>query len=210
MKVLITGFEPFDREKINPSYEIVKSLPLTVGKAEIIKKEVPVVYGKSIESVVEEIEKTFPDIVIMLGQAGGRTSITVERVAINVNDSNTPDNSKNILKGEVIVKNGPVGYFSTLPIYQIVKGLTRAKIPASISNTAGTFVCNSLFYGVMHEISQRKRNIMAGFIHVPYLPVQTLKKPNTPSMSFDYMLRGIKTAITISVKERSKLKGMRE
>ncbi len=205
MKVLVTGFEPFDREKINPSYEIVKALPSKIEKAEIVKKEVPVVYGKSIESVIEEVKRTSPNIVIMLGQAGGRASITVERVTINVNDSKTLDNSKKILKGDPVVKDGPVGYFSTLPIYDIVKGLLRIKIPATISNTAGTFVCNSLFYGVMHEISQKKLNIMTGFIHVPYLPVQTLKRPHLSSMSFEDMVKGVKKAIMISVKEyRSK------
>ncbi len=205
MKVLVTGFEPFDREKINPSYEIVKALPSKIEKAEIIKKEVPVVYGKSIESVIEEMERTSPNIVIMLGQAGGRASITVERVAINVNDSKTFDNSKKILKGDPVVKDGPVGYFSTLPIYDIVKGLLRIKIPATISNTAGTFVCNSLFYGVMHEITKKKLNIMVGFVHVPYLPAQTLKRPHLPSMSFEDMVKGVKKVIITSVKEyRSK------
>lgn len=205
MKVLVTGFEPFGREKINPSYEIVKALPSEIEKTEIIKKEVPVVYGKSIESVIEEMKRTSPNIVIMLGQAGGRSSITIERVAINVNDSKTFDNSKKILKGEPVMKDGPVGYFSTLPIYDIVKGLLRIKIPAAISNTAGTFVCNSLFYGVMHEIAKKKLNIMAGFVHVPYLPVQTLKRPHLPSISFDDMVKGVKKAIITSVKEyRSK------
>ena len=205
MKVLVSGFDPFDREKINPSYEVVKALPSKIEKAEIIKKKVPVVYGKSIEIVVEEIERTSPYIVIMIGQAGGRASITVERVAINVNDSKMPDNSKKIIKGNFVVEGGPVGYFSTLPIYDIVKGLTRIKIPAGISNSAGTFVCNSLFYGVMNEISERRLNIMAGFIHLPYLPIQTLKKPHLSSMSFEDMVKGVKKVIITSVEEyRSK------
>ncbi len=200
MKVLVTGFEPFDHEKINPSYEIVKALPDKWKKAEIIKKKVPVLYGKAIESVIEEIERNDVDIVIMLGQAKGRASITVERVAINVNDSKTPDNFKKVLKGVPVIEEGPVGYFSTLPIYEIVKALKRIKIPAKISNTAGTFLCNSLFYGVMHEISTKHLNVLAGFIHVPYLPLQALKNPDVPSMSFDLMLKGVKKAIEVSVK----------
>ncbi|WP_036223920.1 pyroglutamyl-peptidase I [Mesoaciditoga lauensis] len=201
MKVLVTGFEPFNREKINPSYEVVKALPSKIENAEIVKKKIPVVYGDSIETVIEGIKTVSPNIVIMLGQAGGRSCITVERVAINVNDSTAPDNLKNVLKGEPVVKGGPVGYFSTLPIYRIVKGLTRAKIPADISNTAGTFVCNSLFYGVMHYIFENELDIMAGFIHVPYLPIQTLKKPHLPSMSFEEITKGVKKAIMVSVKE---------
>ena len=201
MKVLVTGFEPFDREKINPSYEIVKALPDKWGKIEVIKKEVPVLYGEAIKVVVEEMRKNVADIVIMIGQAKGRAAITVERVAINVNDSKTPDNSKKILKGAPIVEGGPVGYFSTLPIYDIVKALKRIKIPVKISNTAGTFLCNSLFYGVMHEISTKKLNISAGFIHVPYLPLQALKSPDVPSMSLDLMIKGVRKAIEVSVKK---------
>lgn len=202
MKVLVTGFEPFEREKINPSYEIVKVLPDEWKKVEIIKKKVPVLYGKAIEIVIEEIEKKDVNIVIMLGQAKGRASITVERVAVNANDSKTPDNLKKVLKGVPVIEGGPVGYFSTLPIYDIVKALKRIKIPAKISNTAGTFLCNSLFYGVMHEISTKQLNISAGFIHVPYLPSQSSKSPDVPSMSLDLMVKGIKKAIEVSVKKR--------
>lgn len=202
MKVLVTGFEPFEHEKINPSYEVVKALPDKWKKVEIIKKKVPVLYGKAVESVIEEIEKNNVSIVIMLGQAKGRASITVERVAVNVNDSKTPDNLKKILKGVPVIEGGAAGYFSTLPIYDIVKALKRVKIPAKISNSAGTFVCNSLFYGVMHEIYTTKHlNVLAGFVHVPYLPSQALKNPDIPSMSLDLMVKGVKKTIEVSVKK---------
>ncbi len=209
MKVLITGFEPFGGEKLNPSYEAIKSLPSEIFGIELVKREVPVEYKGAISFVIDEMNKLSPDIVIMIGQAGGRASISVERVAINVVDSEMPDNSKKLVKGEPVVKEGPVGYFSTLPIYEIVKRLRRNGIPSYISNTAGTFVCNSLFYGVMHEISRKNLKIMAGFVHVPYSSSQVLKRPNVPSMSIENITKGIKEIVGVSA-EKYRERGTKE
>ncbi len=199
MKVLVTGFEPFGGEKINPSAEVVAALPDTIKSTKVEKLEVPTVYGRATEIVLERIDEVRPDIVIMLGQAGGRASISVERVGINVNDSKTPDNAKRKMKNVPIAPDGPVGYFSTLPIHDIVTGLKKIKIPASVSNSAGTYVCNSLFYGTMHGLSTRTDKPIAGFIHVPFLPSQVLER-NLPSMSFETILRGIEKTIEITVR----------
>lgn len=200
MKVLITGFEPFGGEKINPSSEIVKALPDTLAGAEITKLEVPTVYGKAAGIVLGKIKETAPDIVIMLGQAGGRASVSVERIGINVNDSAAPDNSGQKIENAPIVPGGPAAYFSTLPIRDIVAGLKETGVPAVISNSAGTYVCNSLFYGTMHGLSSEKRPAAAGFIHIPYLTSQVLDR-NLPSMSFETMLKGIEKAVEIAVRK---------
>lgn len=191
MKILITGFDPFGGEKINPAYEAVKILPDNINGAKIIKKQIPTVFRKSIEELDKSIIEEQPDIVICIGQAGGRTAITIERVAINIDDARIKDNEDNQPVDETIYKDGENAYFSNLPIKAIVEKIKDDGIPASVSNTAGTFVCNHIMYGLLYLINKKHPNIKGGFIHVPYLPEQVVDKSNVGSMSLDNITSGL-------------------
>ncbi|EKF49157.1 pcp pyrrolidone-carboxylate peptidase [Thermosipho africanus H17ap60334] len=201
MKILVTGFEPFSGEKINPSFEAVKKLPNYIGNAQIIKASIPTIFRKSIEVLDELIVKEKPEIVICVGQAGGRYEITVERVAINIDDANIPDNEGNNPKDKVIFEDGENAYFSNLPIKKMVEEIKNCNIPASISNSAGTFVCNHLMYGLLYLINKKYKNMKGGFIHVPYLPQQVLNKKNVPSMSLDNIVQALVCSIKAILKE---------
>ena len=201
MKILVTGFEPFGKETINPALEAVKKLDNKINGAEVVKTKIPTVFGKAIEKLEKEIEKEKPDIVICVGQAGGRSKITVERVAINIDDATIKDNEGNKPVDNKIFKDGGNAYFSRLPIKTIVKEMTKNKIPASISNTAGTFVCNHLMYGLLYLIDKKYPNMWGGFIHVPFIPEQTLNK-EAPSMSLDDIIKGLTIAIETTVKTK--------
>jgi pyroglutamyl-peptidase len=201
MKILVTGFEPFSGEKINPSFEAVKKLPNYIGNAQIIKASIPTIFRKSIEVLDELIVKEKPEIVICVGQAGGRYEITVERVAINIDDANIPDNEGNNPKDKVIFEDGENAYFSNLPIKKMVEEIKNCNIPASISNSAGTFVCNHLMYGLLYLINKKYKNMKGGFIHVPYLPQQVFNKKNVPSMSLDNIVQALVCSIKAILKE---------
>ena len=198
-KVLITGFEPFGGEKINPALEAVKMLPDTIGGAKVVKLEVPTVFKKSIKRLDECIEKEKPDITICVGQAGGRFDITVERVAINVDDARIPDNENNSPADEKIFEDGRNAYFAALPIKAIVKNITDAGIPASVSDSAGTFVCNHLMYGLLYLIDKKYNNMTGGFIHVPFIPQQAAGKKNTPSMNISDIVKALTIAVETAV-----------
>ena len=172
MKVLVTGFQPFGGETKNPSYEAVKLLPDEILGSEIIKLEVPVVFDQAGEIVAAKSREVKPDLILCIVQAGGRTNITPERVGINVNDGTAPDNSGYIPCGEAIVKGGPDAYFTNLPIKAMVQKMLDHDIPAGISNTAGTYVCNNSMYSVMHLVHTELQGVRAGFIHVPYATMQ--------------------------------------
>lgn len=194
-KILVTGFDPFGNEKINPALEIIKLLPQKIGKNEIRTLEIPTVWQKSLEKIENEIKNYNPDYILSIGQAGGRCDITIERVAINVDDYRIKDNDGNQPIDEKIFEDGENAYFSTLPIKAIQKEIKKNNIPASISNTAGTFVCNHVFYGVRYMIEKKFQGKKSGFIHIPFLPEQVLDKPNTPSMSLETILKAIEIAI---------------
>lgn len=185
MKILVTGFDPFGGEKINPAIESVKILPDKIKDAEIIKLEIPTVIGKSVDKIRDKIEEVKPDVVLSIGQAGGRPDITVERVGINCDDCRIQDNEGNQPIDEEVVKGGPAAYFSTLPIKAMVENIKNNKIPASISNTAGTFICNHVLYGVAHIQATKYPNMRTGFIHIPFLPEQVTDKKAMPSMSLE-------------------------
>lgn len=195
MKILVTGFQPFGKESTNPSYEAVKLLPDQISGAEIIKAELPVVFRKGGVCAAELIRRELPDIVLHVGQAGGRTAMTPERVAINVEDcpSGFPDNEGNAPSDEAIVPNGPAAYFSTLPIKAMVKKMMDAGIPAQVSNTAGTYVCNDLMYHTLHLLATEFPHCRGGFIHVPYATTQN--HPNMASMPLELMAKGLEAAI---------------
>ena len=195
MKVLLTGFDPFGGETTNPSYEAVKLVPDTIDDIQVIKIEVPTVFRKSIEKLEQSIEEHKPDIVICVGQAGGRYEISIERVAINIDDARIPDNEGNQPIDEPIFADGDAAYFSNLPIKAITNEIKKAGIPVSVSNTAGTFVCNHIMYGLLYLIQKKYQNMQGGFIHVPFLPEQVLNKPNTPYMSLEYIAKALIVAV---------------
>ncbi|CCQ95896.1 Pyrrolidone-carboxylate peptidase [[Clostridium] ultunense Esp] len=197
MKLLITGFEPFGGETINPAYEAVKTLEDKIMNTEIIKKEIPTVFNKSIEVLENLIENEKPDIVICVGQAGGRYDISLERVAINIDDARIKDNEGNQPVDIKIFEDGENAYFTSLPIKRMVKKIRESGIPASISNTAGTFVCNHIMYGLLYLIDKKYPNIRGGFIHVPYLPEQVISKRNMPSMSIENIRKGLRLAVEV-------------
>jgi len=199
MKILLTAFEAFGGEDINPSYEVLKRIGDSFDGVNIIKLKVPTAFYASVEVTVEKIKETHPDVVLSIGQAGGRTEITVERFAVNIDDTSVPDNLGQKPDSKLINVEGDTAYFATIPVKSIVNAMKELGIPASISNSAGTFVCNHLMYGVLNYIHKNNLEIKAGFIHVPYLEEQVLGKPDTPSMPLETMIRAIETAIKVIV-----------
>ncbi|HDX9705812.1 MULTISPECIES: pyroglutamyl-peptidase I [Bacillus cereus group] len=198
--VLLTGFDPFGGESINPAWEVAKSLhEKTIEEYKIISKQVPTVFQKSISVLKEYIEELNPEMIICIGQAGGRPDITIERIAINIDDARIADNEGNQPVDVPVIEEGPAAYWSTLPMKAIVKRLHEEGIPASVSQTAGTFVCNHLFYGLMHELEKRDKKIKGGFIHIPFLPEQASNYPGQPSMSLSTISKGIELAIEVTM-----------
>ncbi len=177
-KLLITGFEPFGGEKINPSWEAVKLLPEKIGDFELFKIEVPVVFEKAAKTVLAKANEINPDAIICVGQAGGRPSVTPEMVAINLRFASIPDNEGNHPKDVPCVSGGENAYFSTLPVRKMVEAVSEASIPCSVSYSAGTYVCNDLIYHVLHRFKNTETK--ACFIHVPFIPEQTDDKPSLP------------------------------
>lgn len=200
MKILVTAFDPFGGESINPAYEAVKMLESDIAGSSIIKLELPTVFRKSVAKLEEVLKKEKPDAVICVGQAGGRTDITVERIAINIDDARIKDNEGNIPQDEIIYQDGPAAYFSNLPIKHIVKNIQENDLPATVSNSAGTFVCNHIMYSLLYLNEKNSLGILGGFIHVPYIPKQVIDKSNTASMSLEDITDGLTYAIEAVVK----------
>jgi pyroglutamyl-peptidase len=197
--VLLTGFEPFGGESINPSGEIARQLHGTViGGHRVVGALLPCVFGAAITELKKQVRATKPALVICVGQAGGRAEITPERVAINVDDARIADNAGRQPVDRPVVPGGPAAYWSTLPVKAIVAELQRRGVPAAVSQTAGTFVCNHVFYGLMHELRQQ-RKVRGGFIHVPFLPEQAKDKPSLP---LAIMTGAIGAAIAVASKTR--------
>jgi len=187
-RILLTAFEPFGGESINPSLEIARRLS---GRPDVDVLTVPVTFGGSAQAVIPHLPGH--DAVVMLGQAMGRKGLTVERVAINVDDASMPDNAGDAPTDRPIAEDGPAAYFSTLPVKAMVEAVRAEGLAASVSNSAGTYVCNHLMYSILHAL--RGENVRAGFIHVPALPEQTASRPEIPSMTLDDMVRGIEAAL---------------
>jgi pyroglutamyl-peptidase len=209
--ILLTGFEPFGGEHSNPSWEAVRRLD---GKhlhdgSRIVTALLPCAFGAALDSLSAKIRLVAPQLVVCVGQAGGRADLTIERVAINVDDAPIPDNLGCRPIDARIVADGPVGYFSSLPLKAIVQALHAKGIPASVSQTAGTYVCNHVFYGLMHMASSRHAIQQAGFVHIPYLPEQAAAHPGAPSMSLSMMMDGLMVLLetSISVKHDSQISG---
>lgn len=197
--VLLTGFEPFNKEPINPAWEAVRALDgWKEGGFHVVARQLPCAFGAAIDTVRAAIEELKPELVIAVGQAGGRMDLSVERVAINVDDAPIEDNLQRQPVDQPIVSGGPAAYFSTLPIKAIVQALRDAGLPASVSQTAGTFVCNHLFYGLMHLQAKRPK-MRAGFVHIPYLPEQAARHPGTASMALGQVVQGLRVAVRVSL-----------
>ena len=194
MKLLLTAFDPFGGASINPALEAVRLVPDSLPGVEIIKLEVPTVFGLSIETVTEAIGREQPDAVLCIGQAGGRPDLTPERIAINVDDARIPDNAGIQRLDTPVVPDGPAAYFATLPIKAMAAAIREAGLPASVSNTAGTFVCNHLMYGVLHHLATHCPQVRGGFMHVPFIPSQTIGR-SAPSMNVTDIARGIEAAV---------------
>ena len=199
MKLLVTGFDPFGEEKVNPALEAVKKLDERIAGCEIVKLQLPTVFGKSIKTLERALKKERPEITICVGQAGGRDRISVERVAINIDDARIPDNEGNQPIDKPIFVDGDTAYFSRLPIKAIVRNMNENNIPAEISNTAGTYVCNHIMYGLLYNINKKYPNMKGGFVHIPFLPEQVIDKKMMPSMSLDNIIKGITIAIETSI-----------
>lgn len=195
MRILITGFNSFGGETINPSSIILENLPRYINNDEIFTLELPTEFKKSSELLKKHINLTQPNIIISLGQAGGRSNISVERVSININDARIPDNAGYSPIDEDIQSDGDTAYFSTLPVKAIIKNLKDNNIPCEISNTAGTFVCNHIMYEALYYIKKNKLNINSGFIHIPYLPEQNKK----PFLKLETMIKAIELATSTSI-----------
>lgn len=203
--VLLTGFEPFNGASINPAWEAVRALEGWEGEVgehrfRVEVRQLPCVFGQAIEDLVAMVDELHPDVAIAVGQAGGRPDISVERVAINVDDAAILDNGGQQPVDAAIASDGPAAYFSTLPIKAIVRALREKGLVAGVSQTAGTFVCNHVFYGLMHHAAGQPQAIKAGFIHVPFLPEQAAARPDAPpSMALDDIIAGIKLAVEVTV-----------
>lgn len=204
MKILVTGFDPFGGEKVNPALEAVKSLPSEIHGAEIHWVEIPTVFYRSAEVLEAEIVRFQPDAVLCIGQAGGRASLTPERVAINQDDARIPDNQGNQPIDTPIRLDGQAAYFSTLPIKAMVQAIKEEGLPATVSNTAGTFVCNHLMYQALYLADKKFPNMRAGFMHIPYMTEQVINKSNTASMNLTDIVRGIQAAIGAIVDYKDK------
>lgn len=196
MKILITGFDPFGGEPVNPAYEAVKLLPDEIGGTHIIKLEVPTVFGKAGAVLEEGIKEHQPDAVICVGQAGGRSGMSVEKTAINFQDARIPDNEGNQPIDQPIKEDGDTAYFATVPVKAMVAKMRENGIPAFVSYTAGTYVCNELMYTLLYLTHKKYPKIRGGFIHVPYAMGQTVDKPNgTPAMALESIARGLECAV---------------
>lgn len=188
-KLLITGFDPFGGESVNPSWEAVKLLPDQIGGYEIHKLQIPTVFGLAPRTVLEKAAEIQPDVIISVGQAGTRAAVTPERIGINVRDARIADNAGISPKDESIVPGGPDGLFSTLPVKAMIAAIQAAGLPGAVSNTAGTFVCNDVLYSLLHHYAGT--HVRCGFIHVPWLPQQ-----GTPSLPLEDTVKALEAAVS--------------
>lgn len=208
MKVLITGFDPFGGESINPAWEAVKLMKEEIAGAEIVKMQIPTVVNKSIEKIHEKMMEVHPDIVISIGQAGGRFGVTPERVAINITDARIPDNEGNQPIDVPIFEDGDAAYFSNLPVKAMVQAIKDAGYPSVLSNTAGTYICNHVMYGILYYIKKEFPHARGGFIHVPYATGQVVNKPGTPSMSIADITASLEAAVKAAVENEADIRAV--
>ena len=187
-KLLITGFDPFGGATVNPSWQAVSRLPDTVGDFELCKLEIPTVYDLATRVVLEKAAEFQPDVILCVGQAGGRDSITPERIGVNIRDARISDNAGNQPRGEFVAEDGPAAYFATVPVEKMVQAVEAAGIKATVSNSAGAFVCNDVMYSALHAYAGTR--VRCGFIHVPYIPEQA-----EPSLPLEKIAAALEAAI---------------
>jgi pyroglutamyl-peptidase len=203
---LLLGFEPFDGDDINPSQRIVEALggEIIAGHA-IVARTLPTQFARAAEALPELIDEHAPSLVLALGQAGGRAGMSIERVAINLIDARIPDNAGDQPVDVPVIDGAPNAYFSTLPIKAMLRVLHEERIPASISNTAGTFVCNQVFYALAHLIATRHPMLRGGFIHVPYLPEQARHKGDAPWLDLTTMVEATRLCLRVALTTKEDL-----
>ena len=190
-KLLVTGFDPFGGQPVNPAREAVLRLPDTVGGYEITKLEIPTVFGLAAKTVLQAASELQPHAILCVGQAGGRSAVTPEVVAINLREATIPDNAGNIPVNTPVIENAPAAYFATLPVRDMVQAVKERGIPCALSYTAGTFVCNDLLYTLLHHY--RDTDVRVGFVHIPFLPEQAGK--GVPSMELDTVVEALTAMI---------------
>jgi len=199
-RVLLTGFQPFGGEAINPAWVSVREL---TGKKildyEVVTGEIPVTRYSALEETEKLILQYEPEIVINVGQAGGSLEMRVERIGINCDDYSIPDNDGNQPKGEAVFEEGPAAYFVTVPIKAMVREMVAAGVPAIVSNSAGTYLCNHICYGIAHVAATRYPHLLTGFIHIPFLPEQAAGKRGRPSMALSTLVAGLEAAVTAAI-----------
>jgi len=205
MRALVTGFEPFGGDPVNPSAEAISRLPKRLGPLDIVTCRVPVSFVRAPDVLAAAIAAFRPDLVLAVGLAGGRTELSLERVAINIAESETPDNDGDQPTARPILAEGPAAWFATLPIRGAVEALRHAGLPASISNTAGTFVCNALFYRALHAAAHGPLAYRAGFLHVPYLPRQAVRHRGAASLALEHMVQAIEIILAVSAEAHATL-----
>ena len=175
-KLLITGFDPFGGASVNPAWQAVKLLPDTIADFTVHKLEIPTVFEKAAATVAEYAQQLQPDVILCIGQAGGRSAVTPERIGVNIRDAKITDNEGNMPKGAFCVPDGPAAYFATVPVMAMADAIQAAGLPGQVSNSAGAFVCNDTLYCLLHRYADN--HVKVGFIHVPYAPEQG--EPNLP------------------------------
>ncbi|WP_370678823.1 pyroglutamyl-peptidase I [Comamonas sp. GB3 AK4-5] len=207
-RILLTGFEPFDKDPINPSWEVARALDgAEIAGGSVHAVQLPCVFGDAVAVLDEALARLQPTLVISLGLASGRSDITPERVAINIDDARIPDNAGKQPVDEAVVDKAPAAYFSTLPIKAMVRNLREVGMPASVSNTAGTFVCNHVFYALMHRLARRGApGVRGGFIHIPALPQQAANMPGMASMALSTQVEAIRAAIHTAMTTKEDLR----
>ena len=195
-RILLTGFEPFDGEAVNPSWLIASTLDgETIAGARVVAVRLPTEFRTSLRTLRTALRRHAPSLAVSLGQAGGRAALSVERVAINIDDARIPDNAGARPIDVPVVRGGPAAYFSTLPVKAIVAALHAAGTPAEVSQTAGTFVCNHVFYGLQHALAGSRTR--SGFVHVPWLPEQVAHRPGMPCLPLATMVAGVRTVLRV-------------
>ena len=205
--VLITGFAPFAGESINPSWQAVSKLEDSlIAKHRVITLELPCEFKHSLDVLYQAIEQHHPVLVLCTGQAGGRSEISIERIAINIDDARMKDNAGQQPIDAPVIANAPIAYLANLPIKRMLLALHQAEIPAAISNSAGTYVCNHVMYGLLHHINQHEPHIKGGFIHIPYLPSQAVHHNGAPSMSEDTVISALKVLINEAISAKQDIK----
>ena len=188
-KLLITGFDPFGGASVNPAWEAVKLLPDAIGDFVLCKLEIPTVFGLAAQTVLEKAAEIQPDVILCVGQAGGRAAVTPERIGVNIRDARIPDNAGNQPQGQFVSQDGPAAYFSTVPVMDMAQAIRDAGYPGTVSNSAGAFVCNDTLYALLHHYAGSA--VQVGFIHVPYCPEQ-----GTPSLPLEYTAAALEAAIS--------------